>query len=689
MLKQTPLKSETRNPRMNTFIFIRSALQLNISAALLTLPLLAQAGFLDLPFEDLLKVEISSASRKLQQVQEVAAAVFVISREDITRSGARSIPEALRLAPGVEVARIANNRWAVSIRGFNGRFANKLLVLKDGRSVYSPLFSGVMWEAEDANLGDIERIEVIRGPSAAIWGANAVNGVINIISRKSADTLGTEVSASTATDEPGSVTVRHGLAVGDGHLRLSAKGFDLAASKAGDGSKGNDSWRAGRFGLRADWPAADGGSWTLLGAAYHSRADDRMNLADYSVASPVFDVRQTNAGSNLSLRRELPLSDGGQIEWQIGAETSVVDVETLLREKRETISGEFQQRTPLGGQHELLWGGSYRVSRDQITLRPSAIFDPSSFDRQQRDWRIASVFVHDEMVLIPEKLRLSGGVRIDSDNWSSAQAQPDLRLAWTPSTETTWWTSLARAARLPSRLELDVPVTAAQTAAMPPYMPAIKSVRFPPPQGTLKPELVNSLEAGWRQRLSAQLSVDVAAFVSDYADLVSFAVQQPQPVSPTLIIVPITSNNAAKARTQGLEVVADWQPSANWRIQANYSQLRLSSPRLMDVVGGIAQDMLEGRVPRHRASLRSSWTLADGSHLDLWLKSTSRLKNPQVAAYTTLDLRYAFKLGEQVELAVVGQNLLDPRHPEFVSDYLPVRSTEIGRSLLVKATWHY
>ena len=674
---------------MEIFTFARRPLQVSIAAALLSLPLLAQAGFLDLPFEDLLNVEISSASRKLQQVQEVAAAVFVISREDISRSGARSIPEALRLAPGVEVARIANNRWAISIRGFNGRFANKLLVLKDGRSVYSPLFSGVMWEAEDANLGDIERIEVIRGPSAAIWGANAVNGVINIISRKSADTLGTEVTASTATDEPASLTLRHGMAVGDGHLRLSAKGFDLAPSKAGDGTRGNDSWRSGRLGLRADWPAANGGSWTLLGEAYSSRADDRMDLTTYSVATPIFDIRQTNTGSNLSLRRELPLADGGQIEWQVGAETSVVDVETFLREQRQTLSGEFQQRTPLAGRHELLWGGSYRVSRDQMALRPSAIFDPASFDRQQREWRIASVFVHDEMVLIPEKLRLSGGVRIDSDNWSSAQAQPDLRLAWTPNAETTWWTSLARAARLPSRAELDIPVNVAETAAIPPYVPAVKSIRFPPPQGTLKPEIVNSLEAGWRQRFSAQLSVDMAAFISDYTDLVSLAVQPPQPVSPTLVIVPITSNNAAKARTHGLEVAADWQPSANWRIQAHYSQLHLSSPRLLDVAAGIAQDKLEGRVPRHRASLRSSWTLADGSHIDLWLKSTSQLKNPQVAAYTTMDLRYAFKVGEKVELAIVGQNLLDQRHPEFVSDYLPVRPTEIGRSLLVKATWRY
>ena len=222
-------------------------------SAPLALPALAGGILLDLPLEDLLKVEITSASRKSQHVQDVAAAVFVITREDIERSGARTIPEALRLAPGLEVARIGNNRWAVSIRGFNGRFANKLLVLKDGRSVYSPLFSGVMWEDEDTILGDVERIEVIRGPSAAMWGSNAVNGVINIISRSAASAPGTKLSISSASDEPGSITLRQdGIKIGDGHLRLSAKAFELNPAHTSSGAEGNDGWRATRLGLRGD-----------------------------------------------------------------------------------------------------------------------------------------------------------------------------------------------------------------------------------------------------------------------------------------------------------------------------------------------------------------------------------------------------------------------------------------------------
>ena len=644
----------------------------------------ASEDFLELPFEDLLKVEISSASRKVEQVQDVAASVFVISREDIERSGARTIPEALRLAPGVEVARIANNRWAVSVRGFNGRFANKLLVLKDGLSVYSPLFSGVVWEAEDAILGDIEKIEVIRGPGAAMWGSNAVNGVINIISRRAADTQGSEVIASTATDEPGSLTVRHGFEAGDGHMRISVKGFHVDAARTANGDKGNDDWTAGRVGLRGDWPAADGGRWTLVGESYRSRADDRLDLTRYGISPPLEDIKQANSGSNLSLHREQPMADGGRTEWQIAAQTSVLNEESLLLEKRQTLSGDFQRRKPLG-RHDLIFGASYRYSSDDIQLPVSL-----AFARQQQDWRLASLFANDEYLLIPDRLRLSGGVRLDHDNWSGTQVQPNVRLAWTPDTNTTWWTSLARAARTPSRAELDVPfVYAATPFILNPFTPATQSLREPPPQRSLKAEKVTTFEAGFRQRVTAQLSLDLVAFVSDYSNLVSLVSETPQPVSPFFTLLPLTDANVATARTHGFEIAADWRVSPVWRIQPNYSRLYLSTPRLADPVAAAMQDQWEGRVARHRASLRSSWTFNTGDHFDLWLKYTSALANPAVQAYTTLDLQYAFRIGREAEIAIVAQNLLDKRHPEFVSDYLPVQQSEIGRSLMLKGTWHF
>ena len=656
--------------------------------ALMAGPALASELFLNLPLEDLLTIEISSAARKIQQVHDVPAAVFVISRDEIERSGARSIPEALRLAPGVEVARIANDRWAVSIRGFNGRFANKLLVLKDGRSIYSPLFSGVLWEAEDALLSDIERIEVIRGPSAAMWGSNAVNGVINLISRHAADTQGTEIIASTATDEPGSVTLRHGMALGDGFVRLSAKGFDLSPARTPRDEQGNDGWTAGRLGLRGDWPATGGGRWMLTGEAYRSRSGDRLDLSSYGGTPALLDVNQYNRGGHLSLRREVPMPDGGQMDWQISAESSIVHVETLIREERHTVGAELQRRAPLGD-HDFLWGASYRFSRDGIELTDANVFSAARFERTQRDWRIASLFAHDDYVLVPDRLRLSGGIRVDFDNWSGTQAQPDVRLTWTPDAATTWWTSLARASRTPSRLELDVPFSLGEVAANPPFTPVIKSLRTPPAQDTLNAEKVTSLEAGFRRRVNAQLSVDLAAFVSDYTQLVSLVTQAPLITSPTQVVIPLTNNNDASARTHGFELAADWQVNPQWRIQPNYSRLYLSSPRLSDPAAAAAQDFLEGRVPRHRASLRSSWTLGQGRQLDLWLKYTGSLSNPQVPAYTVLDVRYAFRVGQQGEVALLGQNLLNQRHAEFVSDYVPIQQTEMGRSLMVKGTWRF
>ena len=660
-----------------------SRLSLLGAASLMALPALAGDNFLNLPLEDLLTIEISSASRKVQQVQDVAAAVFVISREDIERSGARSIPEALRLAPGVEVARIGNNRWAVSVRGFNGRFANKLLVLKDGRSVYSPLFSGVMWEAEDAILGDIERIEVIRGPGAAMWGSNAVNGVINIISRTAGDTPDSQIIASSASDEPASLTVRQGFSAGDGTMRLSAKVFHVSPGTTRTGASGNDDWSAGRVALRGDWPAPDGGRWILSGEAYRSRADDRLDLTRLGAAAPLQDIGQINSGSNLLLRREQPLADGGQMEWQVALETSLVHEQTQVREVRNGVAAEFQRRTPLG-LNDVIWGASYRYSRDHIELPDNVVFD-----RQRRDWGIASVFVHDEYALIADRLHLSGGVRLDHDNWSGVQAQPDLRLAWTPDAATTWWTALARAARTPSRAELDVPFVFSETAPRPPFIPAVRVVRETSAPNALKAELVNAFEAGWRHRAGAQLAFDVSAFIANYSHLLTLATQPGRVLAPGLLVVPIATNNAGSARTHGVEIAADWQVTPNWRVQPVYSRLYLRTVHLADPAASAAQGQLEGRVPRHRASLRSAWTLSDGSQLDLWLKYTSRLGNPAVPAYTGLDLRYAVRIGSEMDIAVIGQNLLDRRHPEFVSETLPIQATEIGRSLMLKATWRF
>jgi iron complex outermembrane receptor protein len=253
---------------------------------------------LDISLEDLLRVEVTSASRKSERLHDVAAAVFVISRDDIERSGATSIPEALRMAPGVDVARLANNRWAVSIRGFNNRFGNKLLVLMDGRSIYSPIFSGVFWENEDTLLEDIDRIEVIRGPGAAMWGANAVNGVINIITRRPRDTQGNLLVAGAGSEERAFASFRHGGQAGDGHYRVWGKAFDRDESVTGDGRSGNDYWRSGRVGFRGDWSVASGQRLMLSGQAYSNDTGDRWQLPDLTSAQGVrlTDTKQNRQG---------------------------------------------------------------------------------------------------------------------------------------------------------------------------------------------------------------------------------------------------------------------------------------------------------------------------------------------------------------------------------------------------------
>jgi iron complex outermembrane receptor protein len=382
------------------------------------------------------------------------------------------------------------------------------------------------------------------------------------------------------------------------------------------------------------------------------------------------------------------MPDGGQVDWQFSAETTDLNLQSLIRESRQTYAGEFQRRLPLG-RHELTWGASYRYSHDRLDVVSQVIFGISAFNRSHQDWRSASFFVHDDYVLVPGKWRMSGGLRLDQDSWSGLQVQPDIRLAWTPDPATTVWSSLSRATRTPSRLELDVPFKSSETPAVPPFVPAIATIRVAPEPGALRPEMVTALELGFRQRVNEQLSVDMSAFVSDYTDMVSLVMLAPQVISPQLVNALFTNNNAARARTHGFEMSADWRVSPTWRLQSHYAQLHLRSPRLSDPVAAVAQVEWEGRVPRHRVSVRSSWMLPRGNQFDVWLKHTSRLNSPAVPAVTVLDLRYAWRVRPGFELALVGQNLLKAHHREFVSDYVPILQTDIGRSLTLKGTWRF
>ncbi|MBN8515812.1 TonB-dependent receptor [Accumulibacter sp.] len=651
---------------------------------------------LDISLEDLLRVEVTSASRKSERLHDVAAAVYVISREDIERSGATSIPEALRMAPGVEVARLANNRWAVSVRGFNNRFGNKLLVLMDGRSIYSPLFSGVLWENEDTLLEDIERIEVIRGPGAAMWGANAVNGVINIITRRPRDTQGNLLVAGAGNEERGFASFRHGGEAGDGHYRVWGKAFDRDTAVSGDGRSGNDYWRSGRVGFRGDWSVASGQRVMLSGQAYSNDTGDRWQVPDVTARQGVrlTDMQQTGKGAHLLGRSEWTLNDGSEAALQAYVDYSQIDVPGAFKEDRTTIDMDFQHRLLVGERHDVLWGLGYRYSGDRIASAGIISFQPD-----HRSFNLASAFVHDDITLLPNTLRMILGVRFETNNFTGYQPLPNARLMWTPSDTQSVWGSVARAVRTPSRGELDANI---DLSVQPPGTPGNPSplpilTRNVQDDHELKTETVVAYELGYRQRLATNLALDVATFYNQYGDLRSavlgarsFEFSPP----PPHIVQTITPDNSIKAHTHGVEVSVDWSPLPWWRLQPIYSYLSLSTSSTSgDAVSVANAQIFNSSDPQHQWSLRSSMSLTDRQQFDLWLRYVSKLGGRSVPfsipAYTTLDLRYAWRPTRDLELSLVGQNLLDNQHPEFVPSLLPGQALEIERGVYVKASWQF
>ena len=650
----------------------------------------------DMSLEDLLNVEITSAARKSQRLNDVAAAVYVITREDIERSGATSIPEALRLAPGVSVARLANNRWAVSIRGFNSRFSNKLLVLMDGRSMYSQLFSGVLWEVEDTLLEDIERIEVIRGPGAAMWGANAVNGVINIITRRARDTQGNLLVAGAGSEESAFASFRHGGTAGDGHYRVWGKAFSRDESVTPEGHTANDYWRAGRAGFRGDWTMGGGHRLTVSGQAYYGPSGDTWQVPD--IRSPagvtLTDVRQTAQGGFLLARNEWTLQGGSEAAVQAYVAAGELEVAGQFKEQRTTVDLDFQHRILLGERHDLIWGLGYRYSRDDISSGGMISIQP-----QKQGFSLASAFIQDEITLLPDTLRLLLGLRLEDNSFSGFAPLPNARMIWTPSVNQSLWGSASRALRVPSRAELGAQVDGSVIPPRSPINPTplpILITNFPN-ERDLGNETLTAYEVGYRHQFAPALSADVALFYNLYDDLRGQMIGSPRlvlaPPQP-YILRPVIPDDSLKARTKGVEIAVDWSPLPWWRIQPIYSYLDLHAwSKTGDPASLLSVATLNANSPQHQWSLRSSMALSERQQFDLWLRHAGKLGDSgsplYVPAYTTLDLRYAWRPTRDFELSLVGQNLLDGQHPESVSSLLPSRNLEIQRGYYLKARWQF
>ncbi len=635
----------------------------------------------EMSLDELANIEVTSVSRRGRKLAEVAAAVTVITSEDIRRSGATSIPEALRMVPGLQVARIDANKWAISARGFNDRFANKMLVLIDGRSVYTPLFSGVRWAERDLLLEDIERIEVIRGPGATMWGANAVNGVINIITRPAGDTQGGIASYGIGNEERGFGTLRYGSRLRpSAHYRVYARYFNRNQFRDAAGRGTNDEWDVLRGGFRLDWAASGRDTLTAQGDLYDGREDQTVTIL--SLTPPFRRLAEDNVklnGGHMLGRWTRATGDDSDISLQFYYDRT--ERSTLpFGERRQTLDVEFQHRLVPLERHDLLWGVGSRISRDRTSGSLIVAFEPA----RETD-RLFSAFVQDEIAVIPGRLGLSVGTKIEQGERGGWVAQPGIQLAWTPNPRRTAWASVARAVRTPSRADHGIRVGLAVfpgTGGLPNVLTLSGSPEF-------RAETLLAYQLGYRAQPSRRFSFDVATFYNIYNDLGTTEPGAPffQSSPARRLVIPLISQNLMKGETYGVEASAQWAPTSRWRLSADYAWLSMQLHRDPSSQDGEAE-LAEGDNPQHQFHVRSCLDLPGRLQWDTAAYYVDRLPHLGIPSYARLDTRLGWRPTSNLEVSLGLQNLLDNRHPEFLSTSSALHS-EIGRSAYGKVTWRF
>jgi iron complex outermembrane receptor protein len=668
--------------RMLHAVFLLPGL-LAISAPAAT-PGLDEAALAELDIESLLNIKVISAAKKEQTVSESAAAVYVITQDDIRRSGATSIPDALRMAPGLQVARQDASTWAISARGFNSRFANKLLVMIDGRTVYTPLFSGVYWDVQDLLLEDIERIEVIRGPGATLWGANAVNGVINIITKRAADTTGALVTGGVGTEEQGFGGVRFGDRLGDaGAYRVYFKYFNRDSLESVRGGDAADDWDQTRGGFRIDLGDGSPGALTLQGDIYQGTAGSTFTVP---ALSPPFtataDADTDVAGGNLLGRWTHELSSGSDIQLQFYYDRTERD-SPFIREWRDTYDLDFQHHLGLGERHDVVWGLGYRYTTDDIKENSSSF----QIDTHRQGYSLVNGFLQDEIMLIEERLRVTLGSKLEYNDYTGLEVQPAARFLWTPEKRQTVWGAVSRAVRTPSRAEDGFAI---DSAALP---PGALAAGAPPALVRLvgnsdyDSEDLLAYELGYRVMPTDRLSVDLAAFYNVYDNLrtLESGLPFPEPGLPPHLVLPLRADNLMDGETYGAELAVDYRLCDWWRLELAYTHLQMDL-HLDSGSTDATSEQAEGQSPQNQVSLRSMIELPRNVEFDAWLRYVDNLPTLDVDSYLTLDLRLGWRPTRNTEVALVGQNLLGSQHQEFEPLVLGGVPSEVERAVYAKFT---
>ncbi|HEX4584132.1 MAG TPA: TonB-dependent receptor [Burkholderiaceae bacterium] len=644
----------------------------------------ADAGSLaDLSLEELSNVQITSVSKRAERLSDAAASVFVITADDIRRSGVRSLPEALRLAPNLEVAQASASGYAISARGFNGvgSPANKLLVLIDGRSVYTPLFAGVFWDDQDVMLEDVERIEVISGPGGTLWGVNAVNGVINVITRSAANTQGGLVPAGIGNREA-SAAFRYGGKVGaDGAYRVYGMYFDRHHTTAEDGTTQDDAWHKSQAGFRMDWSHA-GDSLTLNGNGYVA-SEGQPSPGSVSITGVTLPLGQVSlSGANLTGRWSRTLEAGSSLSVQAYFDRTQRDNPPTFSESLDIYDLQLQHSLRPFGIHSVVWGGEFRYGMNRVTNAsflvssimglvpgpPRPVFGFLPRDVNQR-W--PSLFAQDE-VMLGQDLRLTVGARLERNDYTGTEFLPSIRLAWKVGPQHLIWTAASRAVRAPSRFDRDTYVPGA-----PPFLLAGGP--------DARSEIANVYELGYRGQPTGSLSYSVTVFHADYDHLHA---QQIAPSGTFLLF-----SNQMQGNSTGIETWGTYQAAATWRLSAGLNALRerlTVRPGSVDIGGVIAQQAIaqQGRDPTHTWTARSSFDLPYRTELDVMARRVSSLSDPAgpVPAYTAVDVRAGWKPWRELELSVTGRNLFSGGHPEITNTNT---QTRFGQDVFFKAACRF
>jgi iron complex outermembrane receptor protein len=602
--------------------------------------------------------------------------VSVLTNEDLRRSGATSMPEALRLVPGLHVARENATTWGVSARGFSSVNSEKLLVLSDTRSSYTPLFSGVAWDVQDYLLADVERVEVIRGPGAALWGSNAVNGVVNITTRSARDTHGDYLEAGVGDFDRFWLGARHGGETADGrHFRLFARYFDR------DGTENplalsEDEARLGHIGFRMDWGSAEATGWTVQGDAY---AGDMGQLAPaievIGRPGPTGQLTSKVSGGNLLARWRRPTGSGSDLQVRAYYDYTRRDDPSFL-DTLHTIDVDVQHRITALSRQEIVWGVAGRLTSNRN--RGAGLF---AVEPERSDDYLWSGFAQDQIALT-DSLALTVGTKLEHNDFSGFEVQPSIRAAWTPDSGHTLWMAVSRAVRVPTRFERDVNVDATDPAGDPVF-------RLLGNRDFDSEELV-AYEAGYRWQVSRRLLLDLALFHNDYDSLVSLELGTPFLDGTGRTIIPVLDQNVGSGRTRGAELLVEWQPREHWRLSATYSaiDLQLESSGL-DLNRNV---WLEGSTPRGMSGLRSLLTLG-AFDVDAQFRHHTRIRRLSadtsgegIDAYSSLDLRLGWRVSPGWQVSLMGQDLLDARHVEFGT---PASRGTLRRAAWLKAEWRH